>query len=89
MWSLGQEDPLEEGMATLSSTLAWRIPRMEEPGGPQGRKEWDTTEATSRAHIQLAGGQAGIRPGLLVVSPLPSALTSDPQAWPGKDCFFL
>ena len=28
MWirSLGQEDPLEEGMATLSSTLAWRIP---------------------------------------------------------------
>ena len=46
MWSLGQEDPLEEGMATLSSTLAWRIPQTEEPGGPQGRKEWDMTEAT-------------------------------------------
>ena len=30
--SLGQEDPLEEGMATLSSILAWRISRMEEPG---------------------------------------------------------
>ena len=30
--SLGQEDPLEEGMATHSSILAWRIPRMEEPG---------------------------------------------------------
>ena len=26
-WSLGQEDPLEEGMATHSSILAWRIPR--------------------------------------------------------------
>ena len=31
--SLGQEDPLEEGRATPSSILAWRIPRMEEPGG--------------------------------------------------------
>ena len=29
---LGQEDPLEEGMATLSSILAWRISRTEEPG---------------------------------------------------------
>ena len=32
VWSLGQEDPLEEGMATHSSILAWRIPRTEEPG---------------------------------------------------------
>ena len=31
--SLGWEDPLEEGMATLSSILAWRIPWTEEPGG--------------------------------------------------------
>ena len=30
--SLGQEDPLEEGMATHSSILAWRIPWIEEPG---------------------------------------------------------
>ena len=30
--SLGQEDPLEKGMATHSSTLAWRIPWTEEPG---------------------------------------------------------
>ena len=30
--SLGQEDPLEKEMATHSSTLAWKIPRMEEPG---------------------------------------------------------
>ena len=30
--SLGQEDPLEKEMATYSSTLAWKIPWMEEPG---------------------------------------------------------
>ena len=34
VWSLGQEDPLEEGMATHSSDLAWRIPQTEEPGEP-------------------------------------------------------
>ena len=33
--SLGREDPLEEGMATHSSVLAWRIPGTEEPGGLQ------------------------------------------------------
>ena len=33
--SLGEEDPLEEGMATHSSILAWRIPWTEEPGGLQ------------------------------------------------------
>ena len=30
--SLGQEDPLGKEMATHSNTLAWKIPRMEEPG---------------------------------------------------------
>ena len=30
---MGQEDPLEKGMATHSSILAWRIPWTEEPGG--------------------------------------------------------
>ena len=33
--SLGQEDPVEEGMATHSRILAWRIPWTEEPGGLQ------------------------------------------------------
>ena len=32
VWSLGREEPLEQGMATDSSILAWRIPWMEEPG---------------------------------------------------------
>ena len=42
--SLGWEDPLEKGMATLSSTLAWGIPWTEEPGGYSswGCKESDT-----------------------------------------------
>ena len=40
--SLGWEDPLEKGMATLSSILAWRIPWTEKPGGPQcmGSQSW-------------------------------------------------
>ena len=33
--SLCREDPLEEGMATQASILAWRIPQTEEPGGLQ------------------------------------------------------
>ena len=36
--SLGQEGPLEEGMATPSSILAWRIPWTEEPGGLQSMR---------------------------------------------------
>ena len=35
MQSLGQDDPLEEEMATHSSILAWEIPWAEEPGGLQ------------------------------------------------------
>ena len=46
--SPGQEDPLEKGIATHSSILAWRIPWTEEPGGLQSmsHKELDTTELT-------------------------------------------
>ena len=39
--SLGQEDPLEKGMATHSSILAWRFPWIEEPGRLWGCKESD------------------------------------------------
>ena len=44
--SLGQEDPLEEGMAIHSSILAWRIPWTEEPGGLQSM-------GPQRSRIQL------------------------------------
>ena len=44
--SLGGEGPLEDGMATHSSILAWRIPWTEDPGcNPCGRKESDTIDA--------------------------------------------
>ena len=42
--SLGREDLLEKEMATHSSIFAWKIPWMEEPGGPRGGKESDATE---------------------------------------------
>ena len=49
--SLGQEDPLEEGMATHSSIVAWRIPWTEEPGyGPWDHKESDTTERVNNSN---------------------------------------
>ena len=47
--SLGQEAPLEEGMETHASVLAWRIPWRVDPGGlysPKGHKELDMIEAT-------------------------------------------
>ena len=37
---LGREDPLEKGMATHSSVLAWRIPWTEEPEGPQSMRSY-------------------------------------------------
>ena len=55
VWSLGQEDPLEEEMATCSSILAWKITWTEEPGGLQSmgsqraRHSW-VTERTSAVY---------------------------------------
>ena len=46
--SLSWEDPLEQGMATHSSILAWRISWREEPGGLQSMKS-DTTERLTRS----------------------------------------
>ena len=50
--SLGWEDTPEEGIATHSSILAWRIPWIEEPGVLQsmGSKESNTAERLSTAH---------------------------------------
>ena len=51
---LGQEDPLDEGMATHSSNLAWRTPWTEEPGGLQSMgSQRDTTEVTEHSHTDL------------------------------------
>ena len=60
--SLGQEDPLEEEMATHSSILAWRIPWTEEPGGLQSmrsqRLKHDSVIKTSTFCIQVKKGPA-------------------------------
>ena len=53
VWSLGWDDPLQKGMATYSSILAWRIPWPEEPGRLQSmgsqrvRHNWTTNTFTS------------------------------------------
>ena len=54
--SLSQEDPLEEGMETHSSILAWEIPWTEEPGGLQSmgsQKSRDTSETIQPARTQF------------------------------------
>ena len=55
---LSQEDPLEEGTATHSSILAWRIPWTEEPGELQsiGCKESDIIGATEHTQHICKGG---------------------------------
>ena len=58
--SLGWEDPLEEGMATYSSILAWRMPMTEEPGGLQStglqrvRHNWVTKHITAYMYAAAA-----------------------------------
>ena len=50
--SLDGEGPLEESMATHSSTLAWKIPWTQEPGGLQSMgSQSGTTEATEHAQM--------------------------------------
>ena len=58
---LGWEDPLEEGMATQSNILAWRIPWIEEPGGLQSivlavRQDWSDSVCTHTHTHRLEGG---------------------------------
>ena len=55
MWvqSLSGKDPLEKGMATHFSILAWKIPWTKEPGGlrPWGHKELDINESLSPYYV--------------------------------------
>ena len=63
--SLGQEDPLEEEMATHSSIFAWEIPWTEEPGGSQSmgsqrvRYDWVNTRTAPTGNSTL-WNQGGI-----------------------------
>ena len=49
--SLGWEDPLEEGMATHSSILSWRIPWTEEPGGVQSMGSQKTDQLSTWTYL--------------------------------------
>ena len=53
--SLGQEDPLDEEMATRSRILAWGIPWTEDPAGLQsmGRKESDRTDRLNNKQVSI------------------------------------
>ena len=56
VWFLGQEDPLEEGMATHSSILAGKIPWTEEPGGlwsMESQRVWSNWAHILNTHIEL------------------------------------
>ena len=55
VWFLGQEDPLEKGMATHSSILAWKIHGLKSLVGysPWGHKEWDTAECFTSLHFSV------------------------------------
>ena len=62
--SLGYEDPLEEGMATHSSILAWGIPWTEEPVGLKSQKVGHNCSDSTSAWIFLVtvtGPRSGVR----------------------------
>ena len=73
---LGQENPLEKGMATHSSIPAWRIPWTEEPGGLQsmGSGKGDTTAGLPEGRID------GRKPGW----PLACRYLADSKQGPGN-----
>ena len=63
--SLGLEDPLDEGMATHSSTLAWKIPWMEEPGrlpsmGSHRVRHDKSDSSSSSIEICILGREKGM-----------------------------
>ena len=51
--SLGQEDPLEEEMATHSSILIWEISQTEEPGRLQSMGSQSWTQVSTPAHVHI------------------------------------
>ena len=52
--SLGQEDPLEKGMAIHSNILAWRIPWIEGPSGLQSMEPWGCRESDMTEQLTVS-----------------------------------
>ena len=89
LWSLGQEDPLEEEMATHSSIFAWGIPWTEEPGGLQSiesqrfRHDWATD------HTHTSNTRTGTTAFCNWDTPATSTANSHGRYnAPGQDCLF-
>ena len=96
VWSLGREDPLEEGMAIHSSILAWKIPWTKEPGGPWSRKDSDmrvTKIFTLKACPCRASAdgrvQASVDCSLESQNQSPSAWVTSQLIWSWYKCRYL
>ena len=76
--SLGREDPLEKGIATQSSILAWRIPWTEDTGEPQSMGS-DTTKQLS---FLTLSNEENHSLGLCLSSPLDGAAPSEDKMRP-------
>ena len=83
--SLGWEDPLEEGMATHSSILAWRIPWREEPGAlqsvglPRVRHDWSNLACKAGAEILSCRAEER---RVEILGAIPSQRTGHCHLWP-------
>ena len=71
--SLGQEYPLEKGMATHSSILAWRMPWTEEPGGLQ------SMELQRVGHVAAAAAAKSLQSCPTLCDPIEAAHQAPPS----------
>ena len=84
VWSLGWDKPLEKGVATFTSILAWRIPWIEEGYRPWGHKEPHTAEVTEHTQEDLQPTQGCLALNLMLSSRTPSSPFSrnrEPPVW--------
>ena len=88
--SLGWEDPLEKGMATLSSTLTWEIPWMGEPGRLQSMGSRQTRLSDFTFTFTLALQVILFIPkDLYIGHPQFTSLTQDTSLGPALHIYFL
>ena len=86
--SLGQKDPLEDGMATYSNILAWRIPWTEEPGGLPSIGSKNQT-CTQRQEVQQ-GRSTGMRLHEMIVLIQVTSYFNNQMVWlfPNRQLIF-
>ena len=82
--SLGWEDPLEEGMATHSSILTWRIPWKEEPGGLQSMGSQTVKQNRATRHSTCADVSVQLASDVLGEESWSRSVVSDSDALPSE-----